>query len=183
MILRAGLNPVCMCRGDLHPLGPVTVLTMVKRQSVLCSLTGFWCAGSEDTAVKRPRFSACFVQALHPPQEINHCPVWARMPFRLHGGYLLSMLKQGRAGCRRLCESHGWQSLQHHVLHDDLVHLGILHQHHLYHIWEKVTPRRKVRPLSATDRQQRHLGKKCRPAYRLVTATMTKQLNGTHEEY
>lgn len=134
------------------------------------------------TAVKCPRFSACFVQALYPPKEINHC-LHCKTTFRLQCHYLLCMLKEGRAGSRRLRECHWWQSLQHHVLHDDLVHLSVLHQHHLYHIWEEVTPRRKVRALTATDKQQRHLGRKCPPAYRLVTTTKTKQLKGTREEY
>lgn len=48
IIFRAGLNPVCMCGGDILPLCPVTVLIMVKRQAVLCSVTISWCSGFED---------------------------------------------------------------------------------------------------------------------------------------
>lgn len=28
----------------------------------------------------------------------------------------------------------GWQGFEHHVLHEDLVHLCVLHQHHLHHV-------------------------------------------------
>lgn len=111
------------------------------------------------TALKHPRLPAHFLQALHPPQEMNCCLVRQRMLFSLQCGYLLHVLRQGRAGSSGLGEGHWRQSLQHHVLHDDLVHLGVLHQHHLYHIWEEVTPGKKVRALSASDRQERHLDK------------------------
>lgn len=113
----------------------------------------------------------CFVQALCPPREMGQCLVWARLPFRRGCCYLLCVLGQGRAGSPELCKGRQWQSLQHHVLHHDLVHLSILHQHHLYHIWEQ----KKITALSRTDRQQRHHGK--------VTASRAKQLKGPHEEY
>ena len=38
------------------------------------------------------------------------------------------------AGSHRRGHGHGRDGLQHHALHDDLVHLGVLHQHHFYHV-------------------------------------------------
>lgn len=89
--------------------------------------------------------------------------------------YLLHVLELGRAGSPELCE-HCWrQSLQHHVLHHDLVHLSILHQHHLHHIWQE---EKTMRALFSTGRQQRHHGKECPPEHTLDTAAKAKQLKG-----
>lgn len=128
----------------------------------------------------------CFAQALCPAREMSHGLVWVRMPFRLGYCYLCRVLEHGRAGSPKLCKGRRWQSLQHHVLHHDLVHLSILHQHHLYHIWEEKKRRREEKKkgvLSTTDKKQRHRGKECPQAHRLVTATKAKQLKGVHEEY
>lgn len=86
------------------------------------------------------------------------------------------MLKQGITGSGRLCKRRWGERLQHHVLHDDLMHLCILHQHHLHHIWEEVIQRKKVRALLATDKQKRYLSRSCPPGCELMNTTEMKWL-------
>lgn len=60
------------------------------------------------------------------------------------------------------------------------MHLCILHQHHLHHIWEEVIQMKKVRALLATDKQQRYLSRNYPPGCKLMNAAEMQWLKMTH---